>query len=359
MAAGAKALDDDRLLLIIDGLDEWVNENTARQALTALETFLDQRALPAVASTRPYGLARLQPLRTWQYATMAALSASQQRELVGRWFAASDDVGAEASSRSATSEAKAEAFVKELAGVRDLRQLARVPLFLVLLTGMRLAGAPLPKRRFEVYAGAIDHLLHEHPAQRGAAAGVTNNSSVLHEGDIRQVLAHVALTHQTRGEVQAVPEREALQDVVAALRDPRHLALGPAEAGRLARGLVDIVEGQLGVLVRHGPRDIGFLHRVLLEQLAAEHAAQQLSFDELRRCSLSTPGTRAGTRCCWPSCGSCAPRKSPCCWAILPGTQRDRNQPRWPCASYGPRPCSVVSDCLRLRLDSMPPQSRM
>ncbi|WP_371599974.1 NACHT domain-containing protein [Streptomyces sp. NBC_00564] len=278
-----KALDDDRLLLIIDGLDEWVNENTARQALTALETFLDQRALPAVASTRPYGLARLQPLRTWQYATMAALSASQQRELVGRWFAASDDVGAEASSRSATSEAKAEAFVKELAGVRDLRQLARVPLFLVLLTGMRLAGAPLPKRRFEVYAGAIDHLLHEHPAQRGAAAGVTNNSSVLHEGDIRQVLAHVALTHQTRGEVQAVPEREALQDVVAALRDPRHLALGPAEAGRLARGLVDIVEGQLGVLVRHGPRDIGFLHRVLLEQLAAEHAAQQLSFDELRR----------------------------------------------------------------------------
>lgn len=278
-----KALDDDRLLLIIDGLDEWVNESTARQALTALETFLDQRALPAVASTRPYGLARLQPLRTWQYATMAALSASQQRELVGRWFTADDDVDAELPSRSATIEAKAEAFVKELTGVRELRQLARVPLFLVLLTGMRLAGAPLPQRRFEVYAGAIDHLLREHPAQRWAAAGVTNSSSALHEGDVRQVLAHVALTHQTRGEVQAVPEREALQDVVAALRDPHHLALDRAEAGRLARELVDIGEGQLGVLVRHGPRDIGFLHRVLLEQLAAEHAARQFSLDDLRR----------------------------------------------------------------------------
>ncbi|MFJ8637212.1 NACHT domain-containing protein [Streptomyces sp. NPDC093568] len=277
-----QALDDDRLLLIIDGLDEWVTESAARQALTALETFLDQRALPAVASTRPYGLQRIQPLRAWQQATLAALSAPQQRELVGRWFAAAPDTNAAPLTGGLSSGAWAEAFVRELAGVRDLRQLARVPLFLVLLTGMRLASVPLPKRRFEVYASAIDHLLREHPAQRGAAAGVTANDPVLHEGDVRQVLAQVALTQQRRGDVQAVPEPEVLRDVVVALRDPNHLALDAAAAGRLARGFVEIAEGQLGVLVRHGPRDIGFLHRVLLEQLAAEHAAQRLSFEELR-----------------------------------------------------------------------------
>ncbi|MGY4928389.1 NACHT domain-containing protein [Streptomyces sp. 900105755] len=275
-----QALDDDRLLLIIDGLDEWVTESAARQALTALETFLDQRALPAVASTRPYGLQRIQPLRAWQHATLAALSASQQRELVGRWFAADPDTAAPAG--VASSRAWAEAFVRELAGVRDLRQLARVPLFLVLLTGMRLAGVPLPKRRFEVYVSAIDYLLREHPAQRDAAAGITASDPVLHEGDVRQVLAQVALTQQPRGDVQAVPELEVLRDVVVALRDPGHLSLDAAAAGRLARGFVEIAEGQLGVLVRHGPRDIGFLHRVLLEQLAAEHAAQRLSFEELR-----------------------------------------------------------------------------
>ncbi|MFE9127389.1 NACHT domain-containing protein [Streptomyces sp. NPDC007148] len=278
-----QALDDDRVLLIIDGLDEWATESAARRALTALETFLDQRALPAVASTRPYGLQRILPLRAWQYATLAAMSASQQRELVGRWFAADPDTDAAAPAGTASVQARAEAFVKELAGVRDLRQLARVPLFLVLLTGMKLAGVPLPRRRFEVYEGAIDHLLREHPAQRGAAAGITLGDPVLHEGDVRQVLAHVALTHQRRGDVQAVPEREVLQDVVAALCDPGHLALDPSEAGRLARGFVEVVEGQLGVLVRYGRGDIGFLHRVLLEQLSAEHAAQRLSFEELRR----------------------------------------------------------------------------
>ncbi|MCZ4510025.1 NACHT domain-containing protein [Streptomyces sp. ActVer] len=268
-----KALADDRLLLVIDGLDEWVSESAARRALTALETFLDQRQLPAVAATRPYGLSRLQPTGVWQYASLAPLSSRQQRELVAHWLGTAGVGG----------DTQAEAFVKELSGVRDLRQLARIPLFLLLLTGMRLAGAALPTRRFEVYAGAVDHLLGEHPARRGTAAGITAEPTALHPDDIRQVLAHVALAHQQRGDVQAVPEQTVRADIIDALRDPRHLALDAAGAAAQARGFVDIAEGQLGVLVRQGPREIGFLHRVLLEQLAAEQAAQQLSFDELRR----------------------------------------------------------------------------
>jgi hypothetical protein len=268
-----KALADDRLLLVIDGLDEWVSESAARRALIALETFLDQRQLPAVAATRPYGLSRLQPTGVWQYASLASLSSRQQRELVAHWLGSAEADGGP----------RAEAFVKELSGVRDLRQLARIPLFLLLLTGMHLAGTALPHRRFEVYAGAIDHLLGEHPARRETAAGITAEPTALHPDDIRQVLAHVALAHQQRGDVQAVPEQTVRADIIDALRDPRHLALDAAGAAAQTRGFVDIAEGQLGVLVRQGPREIGFLHRVLLEQLAAEQAAQQLSFEELRR----------------------------------------------------------------------------
>jgi hypothetical protein len=266
-----RALADERLLLVIDGLDEWVSESAARKALTALETFLDQRQLPAVAATRPYGLSRLQPTGVWQYASLAPLSLRQQREVAGHWLGS-----------AANGSTEAEAFVKELSGVRDLRHLARIPLFLILLTGMRLAGAPLPTRRFEVYGSAIDHLLSEHPARRGTAAGITAEPHTLHPNDIRQVLAHVALAHQRRGDVQAVSEHSVRSDIISALRDPGHLALDTAAAAAQARGFVDIAEGQLGVLVRHGPREIGFLHRVLLEQLAAEQAAQQWSFADLR-----------------------------------------------------------------------------
>ena len=42
---------------------------------------------------------------------------------------------------------------------------------------------PAKRRRFEVYAGAIDEiLLREHRAQRGAAAGITVGDPVLHRG---------------------------------------------------------------------------------------------------------------------------------------------------------------------------------
>ncbi len=50
----------------------------------------------------------------------------------------------------------------------------------------------------------------------------------------------------------------------------------------MARTLTEIAEGQLGVLVRYGHHDLGFLHRVFLEELAAEHAADQLPPDDRR-----------------------------------------------------------------------------
>ena len=53
------ALNDQRLLLIVDGLDEWVDDEAGRYAATALETFAASRSTPLVVSARPYGLTRL------------------------------------------------------------------------------------------------------------------------------------------------------------------------------------------------------------------------------------------------------------------------------------------------------------
>lgn len=53
------ALEDRRLLLVVDGLDEWVNDDAGRYASSALETFAASRSTPLIVSARPYGLARL------------------------------------------------------------------------------------------------------------------------------------------------------------------------------------------------------------------------------------------------------------------------------------------------------------
>jgi hypothetical protein len=45
------ALDDERLLLIVDGLDEWVSESAGRSAVIGLETFLGTPSPQATART--------------------------------------------------------------------------------------------------------------------------------------------------------------------------------------------------------------------------------------------------------------------------------------------------------------------
>ena len=82
------ALEDERLLLIVDGLDEWVSESAGRSALAGLETFLGTREVPALVSARPYGLDRMPLAGEWDYASIAELSPAQQRTLAGLWFGA-------------------------------------------------------------------------------------------------------------------------------------------------------------------------------------------------------------------------------------------------------------------------------
>lgn len=276
------ALDDDRLLLIVDGLDEWIDEGAGLLALKALEVFITQRGLPALVSSRPFGLTRLQLGNQWRQATLASLSDDQQRALARLWFGAEHGYPSIAPPGPDPTLGHLERtvgdFFTELQQVPELRRLAGIPLFLLALIGLRLAGVSLPSRRFDVYQLVVDRLLREHPALRAAAAsgtpGQTTRPARLSQDDVRYVLAHVAHAHQVRGEFGPVEESAVRRDVIAALKDPDRCAMGQESAAAAAGVFLEMAEGELGVLVRQGPRSVGFLHRVLLEQLAAEHLGQ-------------------------------------------------------------------------------------
>jgi hypothetical protein len=237
-----------RLLLIIDGLDEWVNENAGRSAAAAVETFLGERELPALVSTRPYGLTRMSLAGEWNYATMAALSPDQQHQLARLWFDSARTGSGGGASPPAEGEPETQAvreFMAEISGATELRQLAGTPLFLVLLVGLRLSGVPLPTRRFEVYESVAGQLLKDHPATRATAAGMTSDHDALPADDVRQVLAHLAFLHQIRGQFGPVPEADIRRDIAEALKDPWHLAMDAPAAARIVRPFVEIAEPSL------------------------------------------------------------------------------------------------------------------
>jgi hypothetical protein len=82
-----EALDDERLVLLVDGLDEWSDEKAARLALQQLQIFVERRHIPAVVTSRPYGFARLaMPLQGWQVGQLAPFNALQQEQLARTWF---------------------------------------------------------------------------------------------------------------------------------------------------------------------------------------------------------------------------------------------------------------------------------
>ena len=264
------ALNDERLLLVVDGLDEWISYEAGWYCLTALQTFADTHAAPLVVSTRPYGLGRLTLGADWTHARIAPLTPQQQRLLASHYFHAS--IGTEdGPSQVGVIERSVDDFLSQVGGTSDLRAISGIPLFLVLLVGLHLSSnARLPAGRFEVYDRAVQLLVADHRAQRRAAAAVTAPLQGLRNDQLRRVLARIAFESQRRGDLATLPEAALRADFIGALRDPDGLAMEPAAAAATADELMAVAEGELGLLVRTGPTDLGFLHRMLQEQLAAE-----------------------------------------------------------------------------------------
>ena len=96
---------------------------------------------------------------------------------------------------------------------------------------------------------------------------------------IRAVLAEVAFVGLERGDIGAIPMRDLRRDLLSAVGSPDNLGLDPQSAATAVDELLDVAEGELGVIVRRGPGELGFLHRMLQDQLAAEYVSDRLPSD--------------------------------------------------------------------------------
>ena len=277
-----QAIVDRRLLLVVDGLDEWVNDDAGRAAFAELKVFADSRDVPIVASTRPYGFSRLALDASWSYARIAPLTLGQQRQLAVNFLRG---VGrAEDHSPSGSIESAADEFLSQLHEASDVRALSGTPLFLILLLGLHLSSVTkLPTDRFQAYDRAVQLLVADHPAQRRtAAAAVTEFGQRLSDDEIRRTLARVAFASQERGDLSVIAVSSLRQDFISALKDSDDLAMSASGAAETSQRLLTVAEGEIGLLVREGPEEMSFLHRVFQEQLAAEYIANRLSTSETK-----------------------------------------------------------------------------
>ena len=166
-----KAYDDKRLLLLVDGIDEWENETAANTAFGLLQSFTERHANPVIVTSRPHGYRLITGLDgSWRVSRIAPLKPDQQVALARTWFAHLNSSGEDRQRVEARSLAQATAFVAELRRNGPMAELATIPLLLTGLIALKSAQLALPRNRFVAYEELTKLLLDLHPTARDKAA---------------------------------------------------------------------------------------------------------------------------------------------------------------------------------------------
>lgn len=278
-----RAIDENRIVLLVDGLDEWSAEQAARLALQTLLTYVEVHRIPIVASGRPLGLRKIGTLpQSWRTAELAPLSRLQQRELAQIWFenllqGPGDDDGLPAT----VATWRTERFLKELENERALGDLAETPLLFVGLLALAVRDVALPRNRTQAFQSLIHLLLELHPDQRATFAGdVASRFAVAATPELRQsALGALAFASRRDGGDAGYSRalgRKAIHDHLVGAH-----GYDAARAAAVADEILAVNSETVGLVVETGPGDIGFAHASLEEFLSAVHI-QAWKFETLR-----------------------------------------------------------------------------
>jgi hypothetical protein len=274
-----RSLDEKKLLLLVDGLDEWTNSTAAGTTLTLLDTVARTREIPAILSSRPGGLARLGGLDPiWRRGYLTALSDSQQRSLAQIWFGHLHAQGADGPANSTQSShltMQVDQFFADLAQAGRLTSLSGVPLILSGLISLFARKVALPRNRFQAYDDLIQLMLEVHPRSRARAAmGRVSRSPLLRDLSLlKRSLAYFAFQKRVRGLDLGCPTAEARSIVVEYLQSLDGAGLPAHDAIAGATELLGVDADTAGLLVEKAPGEVGFVHAVFEEMLAGFHLA--------------------------------------------------------------------------------------
>lgn len=268
-----RAIDESRIVLIVDGLDEWSAEQAARLTLQTLLTYVEVHHIPIVASGRPLGLRKIGTLpQSWKTAELAPLSTTQQRTLAQTWF---DHLVSESQEADGTPSSVAtwrtDRFLKELQTDRALGELAETPLLFVGLLALAVRDIALPRNRTQAFQSLIRLLLEIHPESRATAAGdVSSRFVAARSTDLRQAALGALAFASRRDGGDAGYSRSVAR---SAIREYLIAANGydASRADAVADEILAVNAETIGLIVEKGPNDIGFAHASLEEFLSAVH----------------------------------------------------------------------------------------
>lgn len=270
-----KSLEDNRLIIFVDGLDEWANDKAASVALQQLQVFVQKHSLNCIVTCRTYSYAKHElSLGGWPTIELAPFNKNQQELFSAHWFARSlsyDAGGRSLSEFAPKAMSLASDFLSEARRVPALFEFLENPLLLGLLLVQKILKLSLPSKREKVIEALVSLLVAEHPKAREAAAKVTTKEQI-DSDELIQLLEYLAFEGMMKYPEGGFP-KDKLKELIETYLKSDEIGFGwdTARARQFSGVLIKEASEKLGVIVEKSPQTIGFYHRTIQEYLASKH----------------------------------------------------------------------------------------
>ncbi|MDV3856200.1 hypothetical protein CMT56_13885 [Elizabethkingia anophelis] len=261
----SKAFNDERLLLIVDGVDEYTSINLAQIILDKLNVYKKNHNIKTIFSSRPYGYKVLKefiPSKDLIY--LAPLSQHQQKEIVQRWLIHNKIYQDRGIGQKYIND-----FFKELLLLPDLKELSEIPLLLNILLAQKLNNLSLPRDKFSAYEEIIEHLINKHFQKRVIVANAFIEDSLdeLREywGDI---FSKIALEFQSNS-FDGILTKDDVKKIVSDFLQ-NELGYLIERGTRVSGKFIEFSINSIGILIEKSSKELAFIHRQFQEFLSAE-----------------------------------------------------------------------------------------
>lgn len=269
-----RALADERVILLVDGLDEAHSDASGQRALTQLQVFLERGRRPAVVTTRAQALSRLELSGAgWQLARLCELSEPEQLKFIESWCQVQRTSSEQ---QNQPADLRPDRLLRELRRTPQVRGLASNPLLLSILVSLKLAGKTLPTDRVEAYGAFVSFLLEMHPRRRTKATVVSSRSDSapsLRTSEIYHLLEELAWETHSTNFVLYEDSRRVAEIIRTELEV--HFRFPPLDARRLGTEFVELGVNYYGILLPAGSEEAHFAHASFHSHFAGKWLARQ------------------------------------------------------------------------------------
>jgi hypothetical protein len=276
------AFKDERLLIIVDGIDEYTSIEVAEVALDKLNIYKESDNIKLILSSRPYGYKILKdyiPKVTIQ--KIAPLSTNQQKSIVKKWIQ-------QKNSDKATVLREVEDFINQLSKAPDLKNLAETPLLLNILLVQKLKNLALPRDKFSAYNEITEHLINKHYQKRINSANAEIESSLSELRDYwKDIFSAVAFEFQTKSFDGVLSKIKVNNVVKSYLGD--ELGYSEEKKIRIANKFTEFGVNNIGILVEKSNTELAFIHRQFQEFLTSNHLSKDDNISEVLKKFSNNP----------------------------------------------------------------------